>query len=107
MTEHLDRLPALDLVLDHDRHRATRGAGLFVELGGHVRLWQLLTALARRYDRYYRTYDLIDAAWEGYRAQEGTLWWAVSELRTLLRPLGLGIRFTRGIGYRLQDIRGR
>jgi DNA-binding response OmpR family regulator len=108
MTEHLDRVPALGLVLNHDRHRATREPGSCIDLGGHVRLWRLLTQLGRRYDSYYCKEDLIKAVWEDLACdsiEEGTLYWAISDLRRRLRPLELSIKHTRGLGYRLEDLR--
>ena len=105
MTGNFDRVPELELLLDHDRRRATRGTRPFVEFGGNTRLWQLLAALARRYDAYYRTYDLIDAVWKEYRAEPGTLFGAISDLRKMLRALDLTVKHYRNLGYRLKDLR--
>jgi DNA-binding response OmpR family regulator len=107
MAGHLDRVPALGLELDHDRHRAARESGPSIELGGNVRLWDLLEALARRHDAYYPTNELIRAVWVGYSVEAGTLWAAGSDLRKRLRPLGLTIRHVKGLGYRLEDLPGK
>jgi DNA-binding response OmpR family regulator len=104
MTGNIDRVPALGLVLEHDRRRATRESGHSTELGGNGRLWDLLEALARRHDAYYPTNDLIRAVWVGYSVEAGTLWGAVSDLRKALLPLGLTIRHVKGLGYRLEDL---
>ena len=95
----------MDLVLDHDRHRSTRRSGPSVEFGGNVRLWQLLVSLARRFDEYYRAYDLISDVWEGYLVERGTLWGAIHELRERWRLLDFNIKHVKGLGYRLQDLR--
>jgi DNA-binding winged helix-turn-helix (wHTH) protein len=110
MTDHLKSVPTLGLVLNHDRHRATRDPGSFIDLGGHVRLWKLLVALSSRYESYYRKNDLIAAVWDEDRLayggiEEGTLYWAISNLRRRLRPLELTIKYVKGVGYRLEDLR--
>jgi DNA-binding response OmpR family regulator len=107
MRDQIDRIPALGLVLDHGRHRGSREPGQAVELGGSVRLWELLVALGKRHDRYFRTYDLISEVWGDYPAAESTLWAAVSELRKMLGPLQVTIKHRKGIGYRLEDLRTR
>src|SRR4051794_20565061 len=107
MTGHVDRVHYLELVLDHDRRRVTRAPGQFVDLGGNFRLWQVLVALAKRYDAYYSTSDLISAVWEGYPAEEGTVWGAMTDLRKMLRPLDLTVKHFWKLGYRLEDLRVR
>ena len=48
MPENVDRIHDLGLVLDHDRHRATWAPEAFIELGGQIRLWRLLTVFSMR-----------------------------------------------------------
>jgi DNA-binding winged helix-turn-helix (wHTH) protein len=105
MTENLEHVPALGLVLEHHRHRVTRENGSFVELGGNCKLWKLLAALCKRCDHYCPARDLRAEVWEGYLIEEGTLWGAVSDLRKRLRPLGIAIKHVKGLGYRLEDLR--
>lgn len=100
-------VPALELVLDHDRHRVTRGTRPFVDLGGNCRLWQVLTELCKRYDRCCSASYLRAAVWEGCFIEEGTLWGTVGDLRRRLRPLELTIKHFKGLGYRLEDFRPR
>ena len=104
MTSKLECVPALDLVLDHGRHRVTRGTRPPVDLGGNCRLWQVLTELCRRYDDYYPARDLRAAVWDDCYVEYETLWAAVSELRKRLRPLGLTVKHVKGLGYRLEDL---
>jgi DNA-binding response OmpR family regulator len=106
MSERVDGIPALGVTLDHGRHRVCRGAGSFVDLGGQCRLWQVLTVLCRRYDSYLSKGDLRRQVWDDYPAEDLTLWGAVCELRSRLRPLGLTIRHAKGLGYRLEDVQG-
>ena len=106
MPKYLEHVHDFELVLDHDRHRATRGSGPSVDFGGKVCLWKLLTALARRYDAYFRANDLISDVWGGYLVERETLWSAIHDLRKILRPLDLNIKHEKGLGYRLQDLRG-
>jgi DNA-binding response OmpR family regulator len=96
-------VPDLNLVLDHGRHRVTRGALPPVDLGGNCRLWQVLTELCKRYDSYCSASDLRTEVWEGYLIEEGTLWGAISALRRRLRSLDLTIEYVKGLGYRLKD----
>jgi DNA-binding response OmpR family regulator len=112
MAEQLFRVPALDLALDHGRRRVTRGAGLFVDLGGQCRLWKILAELSKRFDAFYPKNDLIAAVWDEdglayYGIEDNTVYAAVSDLRRMLHPLGLHIKHVKGLGYRLEDLRGR
>jgi DNA-binding response OmpR family regulator len=107
MTGKIERVPALDLVLDHGRRRVTRGNGPYVELGGQCQLWEILEELCRRYDGYCPIRDLRTAVWGDYPADESTVWSAVSDLRKRLRPLDVTIRHVKGLGYRLEDARCR
>jgi len=105
MAAYLQKVPALDLVLDHGRHQVTRASLTTNSFRGKCRLWQILTELCKRYDDYYPVRDLRVAVWEDYPAEEGTVWGAVCEVRRKLLPLELTIVHEKGIGYRLEDLR--
>lgn len=98
----------LGLDLDADRHLATRN-GIKIEFGGRCREWEILLKLARRHDGYFRINDLIAEVWNDDKlafngVENGTVYSAVANLRKKLRLLGLTIKFTKGLGYRLEEI---
>jgi DNA-binding response OmpR family regulator len=107
MSGDLEHIRALDLALDHNRHRVTRGTRPPVDMGGDCRLWQVLTALCRRYDGYYPVGDLTRTVWMTYPAAAGTVHAAICKLRKVLRPLGLGIKVKKEIGYCLEILDDR
>lgn len=99
------RVSGLGLVLDHSRHQVTRQGCSPVDLGGNCRLWAILTELCKRHNAYLLKKDLISAVWGyGVIPEEVTVYAAMSELRRRLRPLGLTIKHTKGLGYRLEDL---
>src|SRR4051794_31998306 len=107
MAGNLDRVPALALVLDYNRHRVTRGDGPFVELGRNVWRWKLFVALCRRYEGYYRPSNLIADALAPCSAEIGTLYRVICDLRKRLRPLEITIKHRKDSGVRLEDMRVR
>lgn len=105
MDNNVYRLSSLGLVLDHSRQQVTRQGRPQVDLGGNCRLWELLTALCKRFDSYYPITDLMSEVWgRNCLVEEGTVYGAVSDLRTRLRPLGLTIKHKKRIGYRLAEL---
>jgi DNA-binding response OmpR family regulator len=81
-----------------------------VFFGGHCRRWAVLAELAGRYDFYYPRDELIRAVWgrsdTAFQGIElGTFNSTVSRVREALRPLGIDISFTKGLGYRLEATR--
>jgi DNA-binding response OmpR family regulator len=102
MTADNHSISDLGLTVDHARDVVARN-GAVVHLGGNVRLWQILGELCKRYDRYYPSEDLLVAVWEDYLPSLGTFWRAVYDLRRRLEPLGLTIKFVKGLGYRLDE----
>jgi DNA-binding response OmpR family regulator len=103
MSEQIYRVAGLDLDLDHSRHRATRRNRPPVDFGGNCRQWAILSALAKRFDLHLAKRDLIAAVWDqdDVMPEEVTVWAAISDLRRRLRPLGMTIMFTKGLGYKL------
>ena len=106
MENCIDNIQALDLRLDHDRNRASRG-DKFVDFGGRCRLWDILTALASRHDCYFSVNELIAHVWNDKADAsifDATCYSHVSDLRKKLKSLGLGITHKKRIGYRLEII---
>lgn len=97
----------LGLVLDPTRHTAYRQGYPPLKLAGNVRLWQLLETLYGRQDAYHRKNDLAHDVWGPAEIdpEESTIWSAISDLRKYLKQLGLTIKHTKGIGYRLEELR--
>jgi DNA-binding winged helix-turn-helix (wHTH) protein len=109
MSGNIDSVPALDLILDHSRHRVTRGSR-HADFGGNCRRWAVLTELAKRAGGYCPKDDLITAVWgrsdpafEGI--DDGTVYTTVFAVRRALHDLGITISHTKGLGYRLREIR--
>ena len=94
----------LDLSLDDGKHVAIRGHRPPVNFGGRCVLWKILMELSKRYDNYCPATDLRSAVWGTYPTEEGTVWGAMSDLRSLLKPLGLTIKAVKGLGYRLEEL---
>lgn len=97
------RIAALGLELDAARHRVTRDNRPPVDFGGNCRLWDILAALAKRFDLHLAKRDLIVAVWKDELIpEESTVYAAISELRRCLRPLGIAVTFTKRLGYKLE-----
>ena len=103
MDQKISRVEELKLVLDHARHRVTRGHRS-VDIGGKCLFWDILSELAKRYDAYHSVADLKYAVCGNYPTSDGTVYSAVSDLRTILRPLGIGIYHENRLGYVLYDL---
>jgi hypothetical protein len=100
----------LGLDLDQDRPEVRRkGYRDVVKFGGNKRLWNLFMRLYLRADASSSEDDLRRTVWQDKAEVEiGTIEGAVSDLRRLIRPLGLCIpQAKKAGGYRLEDKRGQ
>jgi hypothetical protein len=104
-----DKKTYLDLVFDDGAHRVVR-KGAAAEFGGNVVLWELARALFKRGEGYYRLNDLRNDVWERYgltpSPEDATVYAAVNDVRKLLKPLGVGVKHTKGVGYSLIALEG-
>jgi hypothetical protein len=97
---------AFDLAIDENSRTVWRG-NRTANFGGNEKPWLVLVALLRRYPAFYAIEDLGPEIWNptdrDTDPEEHTVHRTVSDLRKHLAPIGIGVKHTRGVGYRLEE----
>jgi hypothetical protein len=87
----------LGLIVDEGKREVRRqGRAGVVHFGGRDIPWRLLRELIQARDNYSPKYDLARRVWdpeaEAELPDDGSIWNAVSQLRRMINPLGVGIK---------------
>jgi DNA-binding winged helix-turn-helix (wHTH) protein len=95
-----------DLALNENRQVVFRG-DRSADFRGFCTGWGVLRALVQRHPDYYRTSDLGHEVWNPLGKDsdpaELTVYRTLTEVRKLLRPIGLTVANRKKIGYRLEE----
>jgi hypothetical protein len=98
-TEHSEGGP-FDLLLDLSEWAVRRG-GVSASFAGKQYPWKVFKLLCKNYPTSSTTRAILDDVWgEGVRSKEA-LFHHITTIRKLIRPLGLKVFHTRGVGYKL------
>jgi hypothetical protein len=97
---------AFGLVVDNNSRTAKRGNAA-ITFGGSEKPWLVFLDLLRRYPGFCPTRELGHAVWNptnrDYDPDDHTIHRAICDLRKHLAPLEIGVKYTKGIGYRLEE----
>jgi len=91
----------LGLILNANNREVIRTGSQPISLGNRKLLWNLLTYLIKRGNARSDYRDLLRGVWGESIVSEQTVQNAVSDLRSILKPLGVKISCLQGPGYRL------
>jgi hypothetical protein len=98
----------LGIQLFPDEHKATR-AGKIADFGTWAVPWKMFELLCRKHPHFYRDIDLGHDACNpnGNNDDPGlpTVWAHVTRIRKLVKRLGIDVKNTRSLGYRLEQKR--
>jgi hypothetical protein len=93
----------LGLQLDDQEHKAYRNDAC-AEFGGRELCWRTFVALCRYHPNHCPALELFKAAWpDGSPSELDNVRVQVTHARRLLKPISLTIRYTKGLGYKLEE----
>jgi hypothetical protein len=101
--------PYLGLTLAEERREVQReGYPSTIKFKGNTRLWELLKTFVWSGGAVLNKGDLYRQVWAsaGATPDDSTIYWAISKLKSKIRPLGVEIENQKGVGYRLVETSG-
>jgi DNA-binding response OmpR family regulator len=92
-----------DTTIDRNAWKVTRD-GKVADFGGKEYPWKVFQLLHDRYPRIAPRADLLNTCWGVGLGSGETLGAHITRVRDLLKPLGLGVKNTRKVGYLLEEL---
>jgi DNA-binding winged helix-turn-helix (wHTH) protein len=93
------------VVLDPREWRATRDTAV-ANFAGKENPWKIFQLLCRIYPSITPKADLLNSVWGEGEGSEESLFAHLTSVRKIIKPLGLTVKNTRKVGYRLAELSG-